>query len=104
MIGGESEIVSCPADVLVHRSEYLLARQVDPELLLDLIEAEQGTHISLVPSQIIALLETPGFDVRRLASLECIMSVGAPLLRSYKDRLKRAIAWKIVRYQYQSSS
>lgn len=75
--------------------KYVLARQFDPELLMRLVEAEQGTHISLVPSQIIALLEAPGFDVRRLASLECIMSVGAPLLRSYKDRLDELLPGRL---------
>ncbi|MFC4312513.1 class I adenylate-forming enzyme family protein [Steroidobacter flavus] len=74
---------------------YVLARQFDPELLLDLIEREKGTHISVVPSQLIAMLEAPGFDARRLASLECIMSVGAPLLRSYKDRINELLPGRL---------
>ena len=41
----------------------------------------------LVPSQIIAILNAKGFDPARLASLEMILSLGAPLHQEYKDRL-----------------
>jgi acyl-CoA synthetase (AMP-forming)/AMP-acid ligase II len=41
----------------------------------------------LVPSQIIAILNAKGFDPARLASLEMILSLGAPLHQEHKDRL-----------------
>ena len=45
----------------------------------------------LVPSQIIALLSSPDFDPERLRSLECILSLGAPLLQEHKERLNAAL-------------
>jgi acyl-CoA synthetase (AMP-forming)/AMP-acid ligase II len=51
------------------------------------IEGERVTHIMMVPSQIVALLNAPGFDPRRLASLQMLGSVGAPLHREHRDRL-----------------
>jgi acyl-CoA synthetase (AMP-forming)/AMP-acid ligase II len=41
----------------------------------------------LVPSQIIAILGSKQYRPERLASLECILSLGAPLLQEHKDRL-----------------
>jgi acyl-CoA synthetase (AMP-forming)/AMP-acid ligase II len=45
----------------------------------------------LVPAQIIAILGSPAFDPKRLESLECILSLGAPLLQEHKDRLNAAL-------------
>ena len=70
---------------------YVLARQFDPEVAIDLIERERITHAMMVPTQIIQILAAPGFDPRRLASLECILSLGAPLLQEHKDRLNAAL-------------
>lgn len=66
---------------------FVLLRQFDPEALMSAIETERVTHIMMVPSQIVALLNAPGFDPRRLASLEMLGSVGAPLHREHRDRL-----------------
>ena len=66
---------------------YILHRQFDPDETLAAIERERVTHIMLVPSQIVALLDSPRFDPQRLASLECVLSLGAPLLQHDKDRL-----------------
>jgi long-chain acyl-CoA synthetase len=44
-----------------------------------------------VPSQIIAILNARGFEPSRLASLEMILSLGAPLHREHKDRLNRLL-------------
>jgi long-chain acyl-CoA synthetase len=70
---------------------YILHRQFDPRETIRAIEAEQVTHAMFVPSQIVALLGSPEFDPRRLASLECILSLGAPLLQESKDRLNAAL-------------
>jgi long-chain acyl-CoA synthetase len=44
-----------------------------------------------VPAQIAALLDSPHFDPQRLESLECVLSLGAPLLQKDKDRLNAAL-------------
>jgi acyl-CoA synthetase (AMP-forming)/AMP-acid ligase II len=74
---------------------YILLRQFDPGETLAAIERERVTHVMLVPAQIVALLASPGFDARRLASLECLLSLGAPLLRHDKDRLNAALPGRL---------
>ena len=44
-----------------------------------------------MPSQIVAMLGSARFDPRKLESLECILSLGAPLLQEHKDRLNTAL-------------
>jgi long-chain acyl-CoA synthetase len=66
---------------------FVLLHQFDPELVMRTIEQERVTHIMMVPSQIVALLNAPTFDARRLASLQMLGSVGAPLHREHRDRL-----------------
>jgi acyl-CoA synthetase (AMP-forming)/AMP-acid ligase II len=66
---------------------YILHRQFDAERALETIEREQVTHIMMVPAQIVAMLGSPAFDPRRLQSLQCLLSLGAPLLQKDKDRL-----------------
>lgn len=78
-----------------HGGTYILLRQFDPEAALAVIERERVTHTMLVPSQIVALLNAPGFDPARLASLECILSLGAPLLQQDKDRLNALLPGRL---------
>jgi acyl-CoA synthetase (AMP-forming)/AMP-acid ligase II len=66
---------------------YVLMPRFDPDQVIATIERERVTHVMLVPAQIVAILGSPGFDARRLQSLECILSLGAPLLQQDKDRL-----------------
>ena len=66
---------------------YVLLRQFDAEAAIAAIERERITHIMLVPTQIIAILASKVYRPQRLASLECILSLGAPLLQEHKDRL-----------------
>ena len=66
---------------------YILHETFDAKRVIDEIEANQVTHIIMVPSQIIALLNHPNFDPVKLASLEMIASLGAPLMLEYKNRL-----------------
>ena len=68
---------------------YVLQRQFDAETFLRTVERERVTHVILVPSQIIALLNAPGFSPKALESLEMVCSLGAPLHREHKDRLNR---------------
>jgi len=66
---------------------YVLLKQFDAEETIATIERERITHIMLVPSQIIAILGSRQYRPQRLASLECILSLGAPLLQEHKDPL-----------------
>jgi len=66
---------------------YVLHRQFDAAAFIATVERERVTHTMLVPSQIIAILNAPGFDPARLTSLEMVLSLGAPLHNEYKDRL-----------------
>jgi acyl-CoA synthetase (AMP-forming)/AMP-acid ligase II len=45
----------------------------------------------MVPSQIIAMLNSPAFSAENLCSLEAICTVGAPLHREHRDRLTRTL-------------
>ena len=66
---------------------YVLLKQFDADATIAAIERESITHIMLVPTQIIAIFASKQFRPERLASLQCIVSLGAPLLQEHKDRL-----------------
>ena len=66
---------------------YILHEVFNAERLIATIEREKVTHVIMVPSQIIAVLSSPSYDPRKLASLEMLQSIGAPLLLEHKRRL-----------------
>ncbi|MEM6495247.1 MAG: AMP-binding protein, partial [Pseudomonadota bacterium] len=70
---------------------YILHESFDAGRVIEEIETSQVTHVILVPSQIIALLNHPAFDPEKLGSLEMIASLGAPLLLEYKKRLNNVL-------------
>ena len=70
---------------------YILHASFDPLAVIRDIEREEVTHIVLVPAQIIALLNCPEFGAGGLASLEMILSVGAPLHLEHKHRLNEVL-------------
>jgi len=70
---------------------YILHESFDAKRMLDEIESSQVTHIIMVPSQIMALLNHPEFDSSKLASLQMIQSLGSPLLLEYKKRLNELL-------------
>lgn len=70
---------------------YILLPDFEPTGYLETIERERVTHIMVVPSQIIAILNSPDFDPERLESLEMILSLGAPLHREFKEELNRRL-------------
>jgi acyl-CoA synthetase (AMP-forming)/AMP-acid ligase II len=74
---------------------YILQRQFDPQAMMAAIEREKVTHAMLVPAQIASLLASPGFEPARLASLECVLSLGAPLLQQDRDRLNAALPGRL---------
>ncbi|MCA6112676.1 class I adenylate-forming enzyme family protein [Bradyrhizobium cenepequi] len=67
--------------------KYILHEAFNPEHILETIEQEKVTHMVMVPSQIIALLDCPSFNPARLKSLEALISLGATLHLSQKRRL-----------------
>ncbi len=72
-------------------AKFILMAAFDAEKFIDLVEQHQVTHVVLVPSQIIAILNAPTYRPERLASLEMFHSVGAPLHNEVKERIKREL-------------
>jgi long-chain acyl-CoA synthetase len=72
-------------------ARYILHRSFNAEAVIEDIAREKVTHIVMVPAQIMAILNSPAFDPGKLASLEMIHNVGAPLLLEYKHRLNEAL-------------
>jgi long-chain acyl-CoA synthetase len=70
---------------------YVLQRQFDPGRFIHTVEKERVTHVILVPSQIVALLDAREFSPKALTSLEMVCSLGAPLHAGHKDRLAAAL-------------
>ena len=70
---------------------FVVHRAFDAEAFIDAVERERVTHTMLVPAQIIAILNAKGFDPARLVSMECILSLGAPLHVEHKDRLNGSL-------------
>ena len=66
---------------------FVVERTFDADAVIATIERERVTHTMLVPSQIVAILNANGFAPSRLASLEMLLSLGAPLLKEHKERL-----------------
>lgn len=66
---------------------YILLESFDPETFIKTIAKEKVTHVMMVPAQVIAVLNSPSFSPEKLASLEMILSLGAPLLMEHKKRL-----------------
>lgn len=70
---------------------YILHTSFDVEAMIETIASQNVTHVVMVPAQIIAILNHPKFDPNKLQSLEMILSVGAPLLMEYKERLNTVL-------------
>ena len=71
--------------------KYILHKAFDPVEVLETIQREKVTHIIMVPSQIIALLNHPAFNPAMLDSLEMIQNLGAPLHLEYKNRINETL-------------
>jgi acyl-CoA synthetase (AMP-forming)/AMP-acid ligase II len=74
---------------------YILHPQFDAAAFVDTVERERVTHTMLVPSQIAAILDLPGFDPARLWSLEVLVSLGAPLPVAHKERLEQVLPGRL---------
>ncbi|MEO7996288.1 MAG: AMP-binding protein [Gemmatimonadaceae bacterium] len=70
---------------------YVLQPRFDAQEFINIVEREKVTHIMMVPSQIIAVMNAPNFSPEKLRTLQMLGSVGAPLHREHKDRLTSAL-------------
>jgi len=70
---------------------YVLQKRFHPEEFIDTIEREGVTHMMMVPSQIIAMMNAPNFEPRRLKTIEMLCTVGAPFHIEHKERLIAAL-------------
>jgi len=70
---------------------YVLLQRFDAVEFIETVERERVTHVMMVPSQILAVMNAPNFSPEKLRSLEMLGSVGAPLHREHKERLTSAL-------------
>jgi len=70
---------------------YIVHESFDPEAVIRDIQRNRVTHMIMVPSQIIAVLNSPAFDPQALESLEMIQSLGAPLHLETKNRINELL-------------
>jgi acyl-CoA synthetase (AMP-forming)/AMP-acid ligase II len=70
---------------------YVLLQQFDPVSFIEAIARERATHLMMVPSQIIAMMNASNFDSERLKSLQMLCSVGAPMHLEHKQELERQL-------------
>ncbi|MGE5731766.1 MAG: class I adenylate-forming enzyme family protein, partial [Gemmatimonas sp.] len=71
--------------------KYVLQERFDAAAFIDLVERERVTHVMMVPSQIVAMLNAPNFSGDKLESLRMLCSVGAPWHREHKEALLRVL-------------
>ena len=70
---------------------YIVHESFNPEAVIRDIQKNRVTHMIMVPSQIIAVLNSPAFDPQALESLEMIQRLGAPLHLEYKNRINELL-------------
>ncbi|MHA2027486.1 MAG: class I adenylate-forming enzyme family protein [Candidatus Thorarchaeota archaeon] len=70
---------------------YILMARFDAEKFIETVQRNKATHVIMVPSQLIAILNAPNFSVEALESLEMICSVGAPLHMEVKEQLNQLL-------------
>lgn len=70
---------------------YILHESFDAERVIEDIFRYRVTHIVMVPSQIIAILNAPAFAPHKLASLEMLHNVGGPLLVEHKKVINETL-------------
>jgi len=66
---------------------YILQQKFDAADFIETVVREKVTHIMMVPSQIVAVMNAPNFSADKLKSLRMLCSVGAPWHREHKERL-----------------
>ncbi len=72
-------------------ARYILHQVFDTAAIRETVSREGVTHMMMVPSQIVALLDDPDFDPAEFEGLQCLVSIGAPLLLEHKRRLEEML-------------
>ncbi|MFN8527694.1 MAG: AMP-binding protein [Anaerolineae bacterium] len=75
---------------------YIFHHHFDAQAAIRTIHEEKVTHIKLVPSQIIPLLQSPDFGEEKLGSLEMLGTVGAPLHLPHKEMLQAKLPNRLI--------
>ena len=70
---------------------FVLMPQYDPNSFIETIQRERVTHTMMVPSQIVAMINSASFSVESLQSLEAMCTVGAPLHREHREKFVAAL-------------
>ena len=77
--------------VMFHGGTFILNENFNAKEIAHQIKNERVTHSILVPTQIISVLKENSFNYENLSSLQCILTVGAPLHKSFKEELNSRI-------------
>ncbi|MGY5874923.1 MAG: AMP-binding protein [Candidatus Thorarchaeota archaeon] len=70
---------------------YILLAKFDAQEFIETVRRDKATHVIMVPSQLIAILNAQNFSVDALKSLEMICSVGAPIHMDVKEQLSQLL-------------
>mgnify|MGYP001590038914 CR=1 FL=1 len=70
---------------------FILLPRFTPQVCIDTIAREKVTHVTLAPSQIIALMDAVDCSAEKLGSLQMVLPLGAPLHREQRERLERIL-------------
>jgi len=76
---------------MYYGATYILHDNFKAERVIEDIAKYKVTHVVMVPSQIIAILSSPAFEPEKLASLEMLHNVGAPLHVEHKKKLNETL-------------
>jgi long-chain acyl-CoA synthetase len=76
-------------------ARYVLHAQFDARAFVASVAREKVTHTMLVPSQIGAILDLPDLDPLQLASLQVVLSLGAPLPLARKQALEALLPGRL---------
>lgn len=66
---------------------FVLMDRFDASTFIDAVARERVTHVMMVPSQIVGVLNAPNFSGKKLNTLRMLCSVGAPWHREHKEAL-----------------
>ena len=74
---------------------YILQQRFDAQDFIETVAREKVTHVMMVPSQIVAVMNAPNFAPEKLQSLQMLCSVGAPWHREHKEKLLRVLPYSL---------
>jgi fatty-acyl-CoA synthase len=75
---------------------FVLMREWDARLSLELVEAERGNGMLLVPTMILAMLEQPGLAHYDLSCLDFILTGAAAVAPALQARVRAALACELM--------